>query len=88
MIVLEKKMSNTKVRYIITDGKVYRDMPDGQEEIENLYNLFLYSNFHNAYPLNPDYTVALSLQKLGWGEIVEYDTPIRSSDVVYEIPKK
>jgi hypothetical protein len=44
-----------------------------QEEIENLYNLFLYSNFHNAYPLNPDYTVALSLQKLGWGEIVEYN---------------
>lgn len=82
MIILEKKLSNDTVRYIIAEGKVFRDMRGNQEEIENLYNLFLYTNFHNAYPLNPDYTVAISLQKLGWGKIIEYDTPIRNSDVI------
>ena len=82
MIILEKKTETGDVRYIIDKQTIVRDFRGTKEEIPNLYKLFLYTNFHNAYPLNPDYTVAQGLQELGWGNIVFHDTPIRDSDVI------
>ena len=82
MIVLEKPVGNTVVQYVIDNGKIFRIFMNEKNEIEGLYKNFFNTNFHNAYPLNPDFTVAVAMQELKMGTIVHNDTPFRYSDVI------
>ena len=88
MIILEKKVGNDTLTYIVDKNKVVREFMGKQEELKGFYQLFLFTNFHNAYPLNPDYLVARGMEKLDMGKITEENTPFRTSDVVEEPKQK
>lgn len=81
MILLEKIIDKNVVRYHIDKGYIFREINGNTQELPGLYKLFVYTNFHNAYPLNSDYTVAVGMEKMGLGKIVKIDGELKKSDI-------